>query len=662
MVRLAEDPVRRVLKDFGLTEKEVTTYVFVAKHGPMKGGEIAKLTKTQKAQTYRMLKSLQSKGLVETTLESPARFAAVQFEKFIDLNIKTKQEEALLLEKTKSALLEHWRKTGTFKSEPTIEKFATIEGKQKIYPKIAQMVKETKNQFSAMVNIHGLALADQYGFFESVTEHSLKSNVQFHLLVELDGQSLGATKSYLKRIPKIPIHIKARNTDIGLRLLPRVVVRDDEEILLFITPRTSINEPEQDMVCLWTNCRELLSTFKTFFEDVWRNSSDIEREISNINADRAATSIPTVGDAEVAKKKYEEILASAEKEITILTSSEGLLAYYQKEILSKKVAKNKIAVKLMAPITNHNLKAAEELSKFCEVRHVPPNFLQTTIVDGKHLFQFGQLTNYRWTVEDRNKSADFDDIRYSDDLVRLLKMKSLLEDVWRDATIPSKVTLDSILGSEQVALQQPGFFQPISAETPQVGLPTHCSARAVIHMPTHLGMPDLLIDITHFGEPNDEKSNWMSVATWLKTSKGYAFIPAAVVLSRGDKNAMTNKIENTNRAMFAGTPAAQNVLVVREHELQVWMKNNTLFVGWTVPIPILPPKYVLPPSFLLFEGYGNSTHRRTISNLPSGYRTIIETNGVEAFVTFMSPSARYTGPGTEGRIYNNGLIKIEGPA
>ena len=85
---MSENGIKKVLMDFGLTEKETEIYIFLARHGALRGGEISKRTKTHRGLIYRILGSLQSKGLVETTLESPARFTAVQFEKFIDLEHK----------------------------------------------------------------------------------------------------------------------------------------------------------------------------------------------------------------------------------------------------------------------------------------------------------------------------------------------------------------------------------------------------------------------------------------------------------------------------------------------------------------------------------------------------------------------------------------------
>jgi sugar-specific transcriptional regulator TrmB len=107
---LTEEKVREVLKDFGVTAKEAEIYIFLAKHGTLKAREISRGAKTHKALVYRILASLENKGLVTPTLEAPARFTTVNFEALIDLNIKAKREEAALLENTKKELLDYWKK------------------------------------------------------------------------------------------------------------------------------------------------------------------------------------------------------------------------------------------------------------------------------------------------------------------------------------------------------------------------------------------------------------------------------------------------------------------------------------------------------------------------------------------------------------------------
>jgi len=372
-------------------------------------------------------------------------------------------------------------------------------------------------------------------------------------------------------------------------------------------------------------------------------------------------------DASTARKNYEGILRSARKEILALTSSEGLVNYSKKATLMKELAKRGVSLKILAPITSENLEAAQELSKRCEVRHVPASYLKTTIVDGAHLFQF-EVRPFGRDLEGKAKSVEepnFNDITYSNNAPHVERMKSMLDDIWRNSVAPSTITLNSILNSVSTFVNSPEPLAVKHAEIPKArfsGFPTYCSAQAVIHTPTQLNMPDMLIEIIHFGEPTDEKGNWMSVSLWLNTPKGYRFVPTAIVLSRGRKDKIASELENLNKMMFAGFPAGDNVLRVKEHEFQMWKQGNTLFAGWTVPIPILPPKIYLPPSFLLFEACGNFTHFKHSVTSPSGWGSTTEAEGSEAFVTFMSPSLRYTGPGTDGRLCGKGYIGLTMPA
>jgi hypothetical protein len=67
-----------------------------------------------------------------------------------------------------------------------------------------------------------------------------------------------------------------------------------------------------------------------------------------------------------------------------------------------------------------------------------------------------------------------------------------------------------------------------------------------------------------------------------------------------------------------------------------------------VPIPLYPPPYTLPPACLLIEGYGNVKTLAVTLLHSSGFKSEIEENYFDAFVTFMHPSSKYSGPGTDG--------------
>jgi sugar-specific transcriptional regulator TrmB len=85
----------------GLTEKETEVYIFLSQGGILRSGQIARGIKTHRTEVYRILKSLQTKGLVLATLEVPTRFKASPFEMVLDSFIKGKREEAARVEDTK---------------------------------------------------------------------------------------------------------------------------------------------------------------------------------------------------------------------------------------------------------------------------------------------------------------------------------------------------------------------------------------------------------------------------------------------------------------------------------------------------------------------------------------------------------------------------------
>jgi len=90
--------------------------------------------------------------------------------------------------------------------------------------------------------------------------------------------------------------------------------------------------------------------------------------------------------------------------------------------------------------------------------------------------------------------------------------------------------------------------------------------------------------------------------------------------------------------------------LLKENQFHIMKGGNTLFVGWTVPITLVPSKYILPPSCILFEGYGKLKSGKLSTIIPSGRKNEVVYNCLEAFVTFFHQASKYSGPGTEGFI------------
>ena len=280
MFKLGTENIRSVLKNLGLTEKETDIYVFIGQHGVQRSGEIAKGIKTHRAEVYRMLKSLQMKGFVQQTLESPSRFTAVSFEIIIDSFVKTKRQEASSIENRKRDLLEDWNILSKGRApEPQPEKFLVMEGRHKIYQKILQMVNETKDELSTTCTVPALVRVDEFGILDAVFAHCLKSKGQFRFLVELEEQNLQEAKTVLKKISQRGASIKGRTPELGLKLYPQMVLKDEEEAVLFTGSQSDLPSSEQDNTCLWTNCKSLVRGFSAMFDESWRQATDIQEKM-----------------------------------------------------------------------------------------------------------------------------------------------------------------------------------------------------------------------------------------------------------------------------------------------------------------------------------------------------------------------------------------------
>lgn len=670
MVGLGEETIKKVLQNSGLTEKEAEAYIFLAKHDALKGGEIARLMKKDKAQVFRILKSLQTKGLVEPTLEFPIRFTAVSFETVIESSIKAKREEVAFIESAKKDLLTYLKDRRQAELEPSLEKFVVIEGNNKIYSKISQMIRETKSCFSVVATVQGLARADQFGILADAFNHPLKTQIQFRFLTELSGQNLTGMKTALGKVPKAGFNFKVRNPDLGLRLFPRMVIKDDKEILFFITPR--MDKKEKNDVCLWTNCESLVKAFTAVFEDLWRNSTDIEKKIVEIETGKLTPEICIIKDAEAAHKKYIETLREAEKEIVMMTSPEGLIRSWKNISLLKERTKKGVSTRIMAPIITENLPAAQELSKHCAVRHVPISYIGTTIIDGKHLFQFKTPD-----PEEPGAMAYFENTFYTNDVEYVEKTKNMLNDIWKTASIPQAITLQSIIGNPAPSIaahpektryteyrKMPGWIEeteqstltekdilnkiinakriPATDPAKDIDIMYGSTGMAVIHPPANFNLPDMIIIVRHIDKQSSlGAEDMLSVNLWLETPKGHAYVPVA---NAGDNPSAVA----WRKTCFAGTPAGPNCHLLKKDEIQVRLHGNTLFAGWTVPIRLFPTPYVLPPACILFEGYGELKTGMVRTKSPSGRTQTSEFNGFDAFVTFFHPASKYSGPGTDG--------------
>lgn len=224
---MSQERALKALLDIGLTRMDSQVYMFLAKKGPQKGRDLFRGLKMSKPQLYRSLKTLQSKGIVSATFERPNRFFAVPFEKGLDMFIKAKTEEAQRMQQNKDEILSDWHSVEIGENIDASARFTVIVGRNYIYAKILQMIKETKSQLSIISTVQGLVRVSESGLFDTDARYPLKSRIQFRFLTEVSHKNLEAMKNLLKRKPNNGCRVEWRDIGSGLGVFPGSVIRDE---------------------------------------------------------------------------------------------------------------------------------------------------------------------------------------------------------------------------------------------------------------------------------------------------------------------------------------------------------------------------------------------------------------------------------------------------
>jgi sugar-specific transcriptional regulator TrmB len=260
-VEVKEENLLKVLLSLGFTQLDAETYLFLEKNGLTKAKDVKTKLRVSKQRLYPTIKNLQRKGVVNATLERPARFSAVPLDKVLDLLAKTKIEEAHRVQQNKAELLRDWQSVSSVEKLGSPDKFTVIEGRNYIYSKIQQMMQETRSMMRLVTTAPSLARAEVFGLFDAVFSHSSGSKIQFRFLAELNKNDIATMRTFLRRKPKSVI-LEGRTPNLRLELCHRMVIRDDEEIVFFIDSGKDDFSTEQDNLCLWTNCSSLVQSLK----------------------------------------------------------------------------------------------------------------------------------------------------------------------------------------------------------------------------------------------------------------------------------------------------------------------------------------------------------------------------------------------------------------
>jgi len=428
-MKVDEKKIYEVLDEIGLSKRKADIYLFLTQKGLQKAQAIASYLGIDRAQTYRLLKSLKREGILEETIETPSRYNAIPITSLLESHIDNKKSEIESLESDKESIINYCNSLNRKKIAPSVAKFQVITNTDGIYKKISQMVDSANIDISALTSSTGLMHEDAYGITDLITDSGQKKkNIKFRMLANINQNNLEIIKNIVNHLPA-PNNVVWKHTSAGSKHYPRFLIKDDEEVLLYMNQNEKQLGYSKDVNGLWVENKMFVSTLKRSFIDIWNNAVDVKERIKQLETGIPLKETTVIKNSIEIGKKIRKILSNAQNEVILICSSGGIIKLDENNFLEK-YNNGKLTVRIMASIDFDNLSAAKKLSKNFEVKHVSINYLTMMIVDCKHLFIFKSPP----PEEELQHPFYFGETFYSNDENYVERVNELINEVWKRGT------------------------------------------------------------------------------------------------------------------------------------------------------------------------------------------------------------------------------------
>ena len=256
------EKVTEELVGFGLSEKEVNVYLYLTRKGASSAGEIAKGLRANRTETYKVLKALENKGVIEATIDYPIRFSAVSFEKALKILVNIQKEKVRDIEARRAALLDILKQEKIEAPSVDEEKTQIIKGIDQIYAGVTARLEEGAQTLQMVIPEEDLIKEHLTGMLDLLKKYSKKLDAR------LATNMKDSNHEALKELRKLNIDYSA----VEIEEIPYFIAIDNE--VLILTKPSGRDVPRKDVTAFWTNNRSIVNTFKAFFEDMWTKKEE----------------------------------------------------------------------------------------------------------------------------------------------------------------------------------------------------------------------------------------------------------------------------------------------------------------------------------------------------------------------------------------------------
>ena len=248
------------LSKFGLTANQSKVFLFLEKSGPSTATQVSKSLKIPRTETYHLLTNLQNRGIVLASFQHPIKFTALPLNKAIGVLINAEKERVKQLEYQEKNLVELWSAIPGYDIKQDYVKdgkFQMLQGINQMTGKIGDMIDNTKKSLQILASEKDFMKFYHSGFLEKIE------------VLEAESQLISSSSKNTPYIFKGKLKNKAKKMPLKIKEELCFVIKDDDELLLFMT---APSKPSQDIFAMWTDSLSMVYTLKLLFGYIWSNS------------------------------------------------------------------------------------------------------------------------------------------------------------------------------------------------------------------------------------------------------------------------------------------------------------------------------------------------------------------------------------------------------
>lgn len=349
------------LQEYGLTGNEARVLVFLAKTGPSKASEVARAVQINRTETYRTIRNLQRRGLVEATLERPVRFQSVHFDRCLQILIDERKASLRILEQRGENLRRLFENVRVEPVARELERFQVVEGRISIEQRLQGICSQARKSVLTVLSSSEVVRADTAGLFDMLAQ-GIKAGLRVRVITAI-------TQLNLEVAQKLRESIDVRHLDLKAKPIPRVSIIDDNEALFEITTADETQRSSVE-VALWIKSPAFVRNLQAYFEEMWTSATPAESRIEALRKGLPTDDLRIFKGREDVSKRINEMIGSSTQTIEIWTTMRGIQAFADFHITQLKDARTRGAkTRIIAPITSENTEGARKLVPVSELRY-----------------------------------------------------------------------------------------------------------------------------------------------------------------------------------------------------------------------------------------------------------------------------------------------------